>query len=91
MPRKILVGKSQSAFVYYSIISYTRYGCFTFGHHLLEIRSLKDTGLELFFSTKSIACKKKHLPAKKAFACNIFVPAILSKSDVKAQKVLIPN
>jgi hypothetical protein len=34
---------------------------------------------------KNVCLKKKCLTAKKAFACNYFVPAILPKADVKAQ------
>jgi hypothetical protein len=47
------------------------------GRHLLELGSFKDSRRRLFFSMKSVACKKKRLPAiksvclqKKAFACN---------------------
>jgi hypothetical protein len=77
-------------------------GCSSSGRHLLEIGSLKDSRCRLFFSMKSVGCKKsvclqkkrltakkKGLTAKKAFACNFFVPAILSKADVKAQQALI--
>jgi hypothetical protein len=39
---------------------------------------------------KSVACKKKRLPAKKSVCLQFFfVPAILSKADVKAQRALI--
>jgi hypothetical protein len=55
------------------------------GRHLLELGSFKDSRRRLFFSMKSVACKKKRLPAiksvclqKKAFACNKkHLPAIL--------------
>jgi hypothetical protein len=71
-------------------------GCSSSGRHLLEIGSLEDSRCWLFFSMKSVCLQKKCLPAKKhrltakkAFACNFFVPAILSKADVKAQRALI--
>jgi hypothetical protein len=36
------------------------------GRHLLEIGSFKDSHRRLFFSMKSVASKKKRLPAKRS-------------------------